>query len=135
MDEDEDSLAELSMEACLQTVYKHDGPLFGQCCSMPPASARLLADPTGLASHALHPSSATCERTAGTYSCKAAGPMTGSFCGEAPLGAPALRPGLLLGCAAPGAPKVSHVRPQRPAWLEEAAQRMSHGIGLSRRCC
>ena len=55
MDEHEDSLAELSMEACLQMVYKHDGPLFRQCCSMPPASARWLADPTGLASHALHP--------------------------------------------------------------------------------
>ena len=135
MAEHADGLADFSMEACLQIMYQQDGPLSGQCCSMPPASARALADPTGLASHALHAGSATCGRTTGTSSCQAVGPVAGSFCGEAPLGSPAFRPGLLLGFVAPGAPKKSHVRPQRPAWLEEAAQRMSHGIGLSRRFC
>ena len=135
MAEHADGLAEFSMEACLQMMYRQDGPLSGQCCSVPSASARALADPTGLANHALHPGSATRGRTTGTPSCQAVGPVAGSFCGEAPLGGPAFRPGLWLGFVAPGAPKTPHVRSQRPAWLEEAAQRMSHGIGLSRRFC
>ena len=135
MAEHGDGLAEPSMEACLQTMYQHDSALFGQRYSTPPASARSLADTPGLASHALQPSSATCGHTVGTSSSTVAGTVADTLCGGAPLSSQSLLPGSLSGFAAPGTPRRSHVRPQRPAWLEEAAQRMAHGIGLCRRCC
>ena len=111
----EDGPADSSLQACLHAVHQQDVLASRRHPSAPPALAQLLSEPMGLPCPTLQPSHALsspcCEMMA-----------SGSTSAKAPVVCPAL-----------GALIFTHVRPERPAWLEEAAQRMSQGVGLSGR--
>lgn len=111
----EDGLANGSLQACLHAVHQQDVRSSRRYPRAPPALAQLLPEPMGLPCQTLQPSHAR-----SSPCCKMR--ASGSTSAEAFVVGPTL-----------GALEFMHVRPERPAWLEEAAQRMSQGVGLSGR--
>ena len=102
-----------------------------------PALTAPRADPADPVGQMLQPGPGTRGRST-SMQCHASapawpGPTAGGLHDQVPVGSLAAQPGSGLGIPAPGAVDDSPGRSQRPAWLEEAAWRMSLGMGLSGR--
>lgn len=122
----------LGSDAYLQAMSHGDSAALVRRGSAPALTAPR-ADPADPAGQVLQPSPGTRGRSTSMQCHAGPNPTAGGPHDRVPAGSRAAQPGSGRGFPAPGAVDGSPGRAQRPAWLEEAAWRMSLGMGLSGR--